>query len=257
MIDEQVVIVPLVEIDPPSDPQRLKIDPGKIIELAESIRAKGLQEPILLRPVNGRKEIVFGHRRFLAHQHLGLESIRAFVREMDDVEVIMIRAIENLQSENLSPLEEARTYNLMREKGGLSIEEISKATGKSDMTVKRYLRFWRMPPEFHEAVDGGGVCLGVAEKLVEVEDPFLRSQWLRMAVDNGITVAVAELWVSDWRKSKAGTRYDGVGDVPEEELLTEPKKVYITCMVCSDPVDINKAKQIIVCPECRKKVVSH
>ena len=257
MVEEQVVIVPLVEIDPPGEAQRDSIDPGKIIELAESIRAKGLQEPILLRPVNGRKEIVFGHRRFLAHQLLGRENIRAFVREMDDVEVIMIRAIENLQRENLSPLEEARSYNLMRERVGMGIDDICKATGKSESTVKRYLRFYRMPPEFREAVDRGGVSLGVAERLIEVEDTFLRSQWLRMAVENGITVAVAELWVSDYQKSKAGTRFEGVVDVGEGELNPEPKKVYVTCMVCSDPVEISQAKQIILCPGCRKKVVSH
>lgn len=254
MKGEKITVVPLKEIDPPIEAQRDSIDPGKIIELAESIREKGLISPILLRPLNGRYEIVAGHRRFLAHQFLKLEGIPATVKEMDDFDVIIYRAIENLQRENLSPVEEARSYWLMRERGGMSLEDICKATGKSKSNVQRYLRFWNMPDEFKLAVDKGGVCLGVAEKLIQVDNPFLRSEWLRMAVENGITVQVAELWVSDYLKSKAGTRFEGIGDIGDSELNPEPKKVYVTCMVCSDPIEISKAKQIILCPECRKKV---
>jgi len=254
MSNPKIVVVPLKNIDPPSDAQRLSIDPSKIIELAESIREKGLLEPILLRPMNGRHEIVFGHRRFLAHQHLGLDGIQAMIKELDDTQVVIYRAVENLQRENLSPLEEARTYNIMREVGGMTVEEICKATGKSESTVKRYLKFYNMPLEFKEAVDRGGVCLGVAEVLVQVEDPFLRKEWLRMAVENGITVAVAELWVSDYSKSRAGIRFDGVGDISEGELTSELKPVYVTCQCCHAPVEIRLAKQLIVCQECSKKV---
>jgi ParB family chromosome partitioning protein len=257
MKNSKIETIPLKNIDLPGEAQRDSIDPSKIIELAESIREKGLIHPILLRPVNGRFEIVAGHRRFLAHQFLNLEVIASMVKEMDDGDVVIYRAIENLQRENLSPLEEARSYNLMREKGGMSVEDICQATGKALSTVKRWLRFYRMPPEFREAVDKGGICLGVAESLIEVDDTFLRSEWLRMAVENGITKAVADTWVSDYQKSKAGKRTEGIGDLGESELNPEPKKVYVTCMVCSDPIEISQAKQIILCKECRKKVVSH
>ncbi|NWG75978.1 MAG: ParB/RepB/Spo0J family partition protein, partial [Rubrivivax sp.] len=189
------------------------------------------------------------------HQFLNIEVIPSVVREMDDSDVVIYRAIENLQRENLSPLEEARAYNTMREKGGMSVEEICKATGRSLSHIKRYLAFWRMPNEFKEAVDKGGISIGVAERLIKVDDPFLRSEWLRMAVENGITVAVAEMWVSDYEKSRAGTRFEGIGDMGESELNPEPRKVYVTCMVCSGAVEINQAKQIVLCKDCRKKVV--
>lgn len=254
MDDQQVVLVELKEIDRPVNSGRDAIDPSKIIELAESIREKGLMNPILLRSNNGRYEIVAGDRRYLAHEHLKLEKIQAFVREMDDMEVIIYRAIENLQRENLSPLEEARAYALMHYEGGLTLEDVCRATGKTPSTVKRYLRFWKMPPEFKKAVDSGGICLGVAEKLIEVEDPFLRGEWLRMAVENGITVPVADLWVSDYQKSQAGKRFEGVGDVPEGELQVEQKPVYVTCEVCLSPVEIRQARQVTVCVDCRKKV---
>lgn len=257
MENSKIKIIPLKEIDPPAEAQRDSIDPSKIIELAESIREKGLIHPVLLRPLNGRYEIVAGHRRFLAHQFLKLKGIPAMVKEMDDSDVIIYRAIENLQRENLSPIEEARSYWLMREGGGMSLEDICKSTGKSKSNVQRYLKFWNMPDEFKLAVDRGGVCLGVAEKLIQVEDPFLRSEWLRMAVENGITVQVAELWVSDYQKSKAGKLFEGIGDIGDAELNPEPRVVYVTCMVCSGAIDITQAKQIILCKDCRKKVVSH
>lgn len=251
----EIVVVPLGEIDPPGEAQRSLIDPEKILELAESIREKGLISPILLRPLNGRFEIVAGHRRFLAHQFLNLFGIQSIIKEMDGNDVIIYRAIENLQRENLSPLDEARSYFLMRDRGGMTIEEICKATGKAEDTVKRYLRFYNMPPEFKEAVDKRSVSLGVAEKLIQIDNPFLRSQWLRIAVENGITVLVAEMWLSEYLRSKDGNRFNGIGDVSEGELMPEPKPVYVTCQCCSGAVEINKAKQIIVCGECRQQVL--
>lgn len=254
MSTQKVVLVKLKEIDRPVVSGRDAIDPSKIIELAESIREKGLMNPILLRPNNGRYEIVAGDRRYLAHEHLGKPAIPAFVKEMNDLEVIIYRSIENLQRENLSPMEEARSYWVMRDQCGMTVEEIMKATGRSDNTIKRYLRFWKMPQEFKKAVDKGGICLGVAEVLIQVDDPFLRGEWLRMAEENGITVAVAELWVSDYQKSKAGQRSVGVGDVGEGELEVVPKPVYVTCEVCLNPVEIRAARQVTVCVDCRKKV---
>lgn len=211
MANPKIVVVPLKEIDPPSEAQRNTIDPGKIIELAESIRSNGLQEPILLRPMNGRYEIVFGHRRFLAHQHLGIGGIPSFIREMDDVQVIIVRAIENLQRENLSPMEEAKTYYLMKTKGGMDLDEICKRSGKHFNTVKRFLRIYEWPPEFQEAIDRRGVAISVAEELLKVDDPQMRHYYLELAVQNGITQKVAELWVSDYFKSQQGKLFEDAG----------------------------------------------
>jgi len=254
MKKDGIQLIQLKQIDRPKVSGRDSMDPSKILELAESIRENGLLEPIILTPRNGRYEIVAGDRRFLAHEHLGIDKIPAIIKEVSDVQIIILRAVENLQRENLTPLEEARAYQTMREEGGLSVEEICKSTGRSKHTVIRYLKFWRMPEDFKMAVEKGGVALSVAEKLLEVDDPFLRSEWLRMAVENGITTPVAELWVSDYQKSKAGRMHEGTGDVGESDLSPEPKPVYVTCQICSGPIEIRLAKQIIGCPECIKGV---
>lgn len=254
MSTQKVVMVKLKEIDRPIVSGRDAIDPSKILELAESIREKGLMNPILLRPNNGRYEIVAGDRRFLAHEHLKEKTIAAFVREMDGKETIIYRAIENLQRENLSPLEEARSYSTMMESGGMSWAELMKATGKAKSHLSRYLNLWRMPEDFKKAVDSGKVGIGVAEKLIEVDDPFLRSEYLRMASGNGITVMVAEMWVTDYLKSVAGKRYEDVEGAPGSDLEPIAKPVYVTCEVCLNPVEIRAARQVTVCLDCRKKV---
>lgn len=250
----QIVMVPLKDIDRPVVSGRDLIDPRKILELAESIREKGLMEPVILTPRNGRFEIVAGDRRYLAHEHLGRDVIPAIIKEMDGGAVIVYRAIENLQRENLTPLEEARAYNTMRESCGMSVNDICKATGRSEFTVKRYLRFWRMPDSFKEAVERGGVCLGVVEVLIQVEDPGMRDYYLKLAVENGITVAVAELWLSDYRKSKDNQLTLLGGDDGGVETNFEYKPVYVTCGCCAGPVEIQKARQLIVCDPCLKRV---
>lgn len=250
MAQQKVVMTPLSKIVPPSDAQRNSIDPLKIIELAESIREVGLQEPILLRPVNGQLEIVFGHRRYLAHLHLKKESIESFIREMDDVEVIMIRAIENLQRENLSPMEEARAYYLMKTKGGCSTKEIVRRTGKHHNTVLRYLRLYEMPADLQGAVDSGRLSLLVAEKLMEIEDPQMRSYYVGMGAENGITERVAEMWVSDYKKSLAGNFSEVTEGEGGDKVVVDSKPTYIACDCCRGAVDIMKARTLNVCPDC-------
>lgn len=254
MADPQIQVVPLKDIDPPGEVARKMIDPEKIIELAESIREKGLIQPVLLRPLNGRFEIVAGHRRFLAHQFLKLEGLPSIVKEMDDIQVILYRAIENLQRENLSPMDEARSYFLMKSKGGLSLNEICRQTGKHEMTVRRFLRLYEWPPEVQEAVDRGWVSFAVADELMKVDDPQMLHYYLELAVQNGITAKVAQLWVGDYYKSKAGKLFEDGGGDGGSNILIEEKPVFVTCQCCFGPVEIRQAKQVIVCDSCHQLV---
>lgn len=249
----KVVVVPLKDIDPPGEAQRNLIDPSKIIELAESIREKGLIQPVLLRPLNGRFEIVAGHRRFLAHQFLKLQGIQSIVKEMGDTDVIIYRAIENLQRENLTPMEEAKSYFLMKTHGGMDLEEICKSTGKHFNTVKRFLRIYEWPPEFQDAIDKRGVAISVAEELLKVDDPQMRHYYLELAIENGITAKVAELWVSEYQKSRQGKLFEDVGGDGGSSFVSPEKPVFVTCQCCYAPVEIRKAKQLIVCDPCHQK----
>lgn len=248
--------VRLEMIDEPVNPDRDLIDPDKIRELAESIRSEGLKQAIKIRPVNGRFEIVWGRRRYLAHRFLGLDAIDAYIQEMTDVEVFKERAIENLQRENLTPVEEGKTYYRLHFECALSLREVCAATGKALSTVQKYLKIMELDDEFKRAIDRKEIAIETAFVLWRVQDERMRSYYLKMAVDNGVTVAVAELWVSDYEKSKAGTFFDGVGGDTCTVDIPESRPSYMTCGSCFAPVEVKLCRSVVVCPSCLTRIKS-
>jgi len=253
MVLEKIEVVKLDQIDRPSKIARESIDPEKIRELAESIREVGLLEPVLLRPVNGRYEMVAGDRRFLAHKLLGLKDIKAIVKKLNDNETVIIRGIENLQRENLTPSEEGSFYVALKEEGGLTIKELCRRTGKTEKTVSRLIWFSKFPEEVRRAVDRKEVSLNVLEILAEVEDLDMFKYFFDMAVQSGISATVARLWIDDYAKTKNGTFYSEGGGGSVGNVPVEVKPVFLTCEVCFNPCDISKIRSMMVCPECGKK----
>jgi ParB/RepB/Spo0J family partition protein len=253
-MDDQIQLIQMDLIDRPVKISRELIDPEKVRELAESIRESGLLQPILIRPSNGRFEIVAGDRRYLAHKLLNLKEIKSIVRDLDDRETVIIRGVENLQRENLTPSEEGRVYLALEEEAGLSRNEIARRTGKTIITIRRYLNFAKFPDWVRKAVDLKQVTLTVLETLQEIEDPDSFKYFFEMASGNGITEKVARLWVDDYLKTQAGNYYTESGSLPPEvsDIVTKP--AFITCDVCHGPCEIKAVRSIIACPECLKKV---
>ena len=251
---EKIQLIKLDQIDRPVHVSREIIDPEKIRELAESIRESTLLQPVILRPVNGRFEMVAGDRRYLAHKLLGLKEIKAIIRDLDDKETVVVRGIENLQRENLTPSEEGKVYLLLKEEGGFGTKEICRKTGKSNNTVVRLMNFAKCPEEVRRAVDRKDISLLTWETLQEIDDPVAFDYHFKMAASNGITAAVARLWVDDYFKTKAGTYYTDNGGAPPLNVETESKPIYITCEVCLGACEIRVVRNLTVCPECRKKV---
>lgn len=253
-MEDQIQLVSMDLIDRPVKMAREAIDPEGVRELAESIRESGLLQPVVLRPVNGRFEMVAGDRRYLAHRLLGLKEIKAIVKELDDRETIIVRGIENLQRENLTASEEAGVYMALKEYGGLGVMEIAQKTGKSPQTIKRYMDFWKYPVEVRRSVDNREVSLRVLETLGEIDDPEAFKYFFGMAVVSGVSVKTARLWVDDYFKTKAGEFYASGGGVSPGAGEIESKPVYITCEVCHGATEIKVARNVVLCPECRKKI---
>lgn len=251
---EKIELIKLDQIDRPNKIAREAIDPEKIRELAESIREVGLLQPVLLRPVDGRYEMVAGDRRYLAHKLLGKKEIRAVIKKLDERETVIVRGIENLQRENLTPSEEGAFYVALKEDGGLTQKEICRRTGKTEKTVSRLIWFSKFPLEVRRAVDSKQVSLNVLEVLAEVEDETMFKYFFDMAVGSGISPTVARLWVDDFLKTAAGTYYSEGGGGPVGSVPTEVKPIFMTCEVCFNPCEITKVRSLVVCPECVKKV---
>lgn len=253
-MEAKIERIRLEMIDEPKNASRESIDPDKIRELAESIRSEGLQSPIKVRPVNGRFEICFGHRRYLAHKFLGLDGIECVVQPMTDAELHKRRAVENLQREDLSPVETAKEFHRLHTECGLSIREICRTTGKALGTVQKYLNLMELDDDFKRAVDKKLIAIETAFALWRVRDDQMRSYYLRNAVENGVTVAVAELWVLDYEKSKAGIAYDDVPDGPRSIDVTPSPPVFVTCGGCFAPVEVRQVRSVMFCPSCYVKV---
>jgi len=254
MVKNQIQIIKMEMIDRPFKISRDNIDPERVRELAESIREKGLLQPIILRPQNGRYEIVAGDRRFLAHRFLSMKEIRATVLDIDDQDTIVMRAIENIQRENLTHCEEGRVYALLMEMGGFTQNQIAKKTGKSVSTIQNHLKLIGYPDYVQIAADRKLVSLAVCHILMEIEDEDFRKYYFNMAVENGINEKVARLWVDDHFKSKAGTFYDDGGAPPAGGDGVEIKPVFVTCEVCHGPTEIKNVCNMMLCKECKKKV---
>jgi ParB/RepB/Spo0J family partition protein len=254
MAQEKIQLIKIDLIDRPVKVARETIDPERIRELAESIRESGLLQPVILRPSNGRYEMVAGDRRYLAHKLLELKEIKAIVKQLDDRETIIIRGIENLQRVNLTASEEAKTYLILKTEGGLGLNEIAKKTGKSPNTIRRYLDFAIQSEEVRRAVDQKKISLNTLETLLEIEDPDAFKYHFEMAAQNGVTDKVARLWVDDYFKSKAGNFYSGDGGAPSSNIELEAKPVFVTCEVCHGPTEIKNVRNMMLCFDCRNKV---
>jgi ParB/RepB/Spo0J family partition protein len=255
MVLEKIQLIKLDQIDRPTKIAREAIDPEKVRELAESIREVGQLQPVVVRPSNGRYEMVAGDRRYLAHKLLGLKDIKAVVKQLDDHETIIVRGIENLQRENLTPSEEALFYLTLKEEGGLSQNDICRRTGKTTNTVSRLLWFAKLPEDVRRAVDRKDVSLNVLEILAEVEDETMFRYFFDMASGSGVSSKVARMWIDDHKKTKAGEYYSGGDGDRGLSVLTEIKPSFVTCDCCHEPVETTKVRSVLVCGKCLERVV--
>lgn len=253
MIDE-IVLVDIEKIDAPTEADRDIIDPDKIRELAESIRSQGLHSPILVRPMNGRYEIVFGHRRLLAHRLIGELKIRSMIKEMTDDQVFEARAVENDQREDLNPIERAKTYKRLRDRFNMSNRQIAQKMGRSPGVVDKYLHLLEIPEEFQDAVAKKKVGIDVAVTLNKIEDEEFKKFYFASAVENGVTIEVAQMWLTDWRKTRTSTAYDSPGGGGDYAPSNEIPVVYGTCACCVGPVKTNELVYIPVCRECAGQI---
>lgn len=168
---EGTVTVRIDDIEPNRDQPRKEFDSGALAELAESIAQHGVLQPLLLRPmVSGGYRIVAGERRWRASRMAGLTEVPAVVREMSDSEEMLFALIENLQREDLTPLEEARGYQQLIESQGLTQEEAASAVGKSRPAVANALRLLNLPEDIQEMVERGELSAGHARTLLSFKN---------------------------------------------------------------------------------------
>ncbi len=237
-------------IDEPKGIVRMDIDPDDLDELAQSISEIGLLQPIMLATDNKRFEIVFGHRRYLASKKLGLSSIQSIIRVMNQQEIGIARATENISRADLTPLEEAATYRDLIDSYGMSLEQAAKKMSKSPGTIKRRMDILRMPPMLQKAVHKKQISMTVAEELWPIADEGSLEYYLMFAIENGCTKEVARSWCKDWKDTQRRKSSPG-GEGGRVDLSpNEPRPSFVPCDICNRPVDLNTTKFFRTCPGC-------
>ena len=194
-------VLPVSEIEPNRSQPRHDFDEESLRELADSIAAHGVLQPLLVRPLaEGGYQLVAGERRWRASRMAGLFEVPVIVREMTDSEMMQIAMIENLQRENLNPVEEAMGYKMLIEEYHLTQEEISKSVGKSRPVIANALRILSLPKEILDMVSEGKISAGHARALLGFSDKAEQMRVARSINAKDLTVRDVEKLVKSFDK---------------------------------------------------------
>ena len=198
--------VPTDRIDPNPLQPRTAIDPARLAELAASIQESGMVQPILVRKAGNRYQIIAGERRWRAAQHLGLAAVPVTVRDVPDDRLLELALVENIQREELSPLEEALAFQRMQEELRLSQEEVARKVGRDRSTVANTLRLLRLPREVREMVASGALDGGHGRAILALERAEDQVALAREAARRGWSVREVERRVALLRAPRGGRR---------------------------------------------------
>ena len=181
------------EIEPNRDQPRKVFSDEAIAALADSIREYGVLQPILVRPLGtGMYQIVAGERRWRAARMLGLDEVPVNIKELSELEAMQIAIVENLQRENLNPLEEASGYSELIEKFGMTQEKVAKLVGRSRSAVANAVRLLTLPEIVQKMVENGDLSSGHARALLAFDDEELLIATAQKAAGGGLTVRQVE-----------------------------------------------------------------
>jgi ParB family chromosome partitioning protein len=182
----------------PFQPRR-RFPDESLKELADSIRASGVVQPVLLRPAGGqegRYQLVAGERRWRAAKLAGLDTVPAVIRDLPDADALELALTENLLREDLNPLEVAHAYQALQEQHGLSHEEIADRLGINRSTVTNTLRLLRLPPEVQDLLSRGELSFGHARALLGLESSAAQKQLAARIAKQGLSVRQTENFVA-------------------------------------------------------------
>ncbi len=187
------VTLKISEIEPNREQPRKEFDEKALSELAESISKHGLLQPLLVRPLTlGGYQIVAGERRYRACRMAGLTEVPVIIRELGETETMELALIENLQREDLTPLEEALGYKVLMDEHGFSQEDVAQSVGKSRPAVANALRLLKLPESITEYLKDGRISAGHARALLTLEDEELMKELADEIVSKDLSVRQVE-----------------------------------------------------------------
>lgn len=184
--------VPIEDVHPNRFQPRKTFNDDTLDELAQSIKEHGLMQPILVRKKAGAYEIIAGERRWRGCQRAGLHEIEVIVKDLADDQIFEWALIENIQREDLNPIEEAEAYRRLLDTSGMTQEQLAKRVSKDRSTIANALRMLKLPDDVRRQVIAGSISMGHARALLSLDDPELMTKMAKDVVKNGLSVREVE-----------------------------------------------------------------
>lgn len=205
--ENSVVYIDIGNIKPNQHQPRKYFQEDRIEELAQSILEHGIIQPLVVRPAaEDTYELVAGERRWRAARRAGLQKVPCLVREFTDEQNMLVAIIENLQREDLNPIEEARGLHQMMETYGMTQDEVSKSVSKSRPYISNALRLLKLPEEVQEFVATGKISMGHARALINIKSKSEQLEICKRIIDEGLSVRDVEKLAADQKKKKKSRR---------------------------------------------------
>lgn len=212
---EGYIVASINEVKPNSSQPRKEFDEEAIGELANSIKEKGILQPLVVRTVENGYEIIAGERRWRAAQRAGVTRVPVIIKEASDKEVLELALIENLQREDLNPIEEAVAYQHLIDEFELTHEDVSRQIGKERSTITNQLRLLKLPDEAKAALIAGDITAGHARAILSIESPAEAREALKAIQKQRLSVRNTEQLIKNISKRK------------KKETTTEPEDIYL------------------------------
>ena len=187
-----IVEIPIEDIYPNANQPRTHFDEKALQELAESIKVLGIIQPITVRKDGAKFEIISGERRYRASKMAGLKEIPAYVRLVNDQELLEMALVENIQREDLDAIEVALTYQRLLEEIGLTQEALSQRVGKERRTITNSIRLLKLNPDVQQAIRNGDISAGHGRAILSLENPEDQQALFKQIVNNRLSVRQAE-----------------------------------------------------------------
>lgn len=196
---EEIIYVQSGQIKPNPFQPREDFDTESIEELAQSIKEKGIIQPLLVRRKGDYYELIAGERRFRAANLLNLKELPIIIKDVEDKDSLELALIENIQRQGLNPIEEAHAYQYLIEKFGVTQEKISEVMGKARVSITNTLRLLKLPQEIQQEMKKGRISFAHGKTILEIEDENLQRRFAQEVISKGLSVKELEVLVKKHR----------------------------------------------------------
>lgn len=225
---EKFFMCSVSKILPGKTQPRKHFEESALKELSDSIKEKGVIEPLIVRTTEAGYELIAGERRWRASKMAGLAQVPVVVIDATDEESLEFAIIENIQRQDLNPLEEAEAYRSLMS-FGLSQEEVAKRVGKERATVANYLRLLKLPQEVREELAKGSITMGHARALLSIESHAAQNELCRLIITKGLSVREAEAMAS--RSAKPSTQKPKKTETRSNPVEDELRSIFGTKVI--------------------------